>query len=80
MKRAFSFGDRSIETAVRRVNEVRRVALIGAGTMGQGIAIDLLRKTDFEVVFLDVQPAALERDRKKLARLWQQQVRGAQIR
>ena len=47
MKRAFSFGDKSIEAAVRRANEVRSVALIGAGTMGLGIAIDLLNKTDY---------------------------------
>ena len=37
MKRAFSFGDKSIESVVRRVNDVRKIAVIGAGTMGQGI-------------------------------------------
>ncbi len=61
MKRAFAFGDKSIESAVRRVNEVRCVAVIGAGTMGQGIAIDLLKKTDYELILLDVQPEALAR-------------------
>ncbi len=80
MKRAFSFGDRSLEPAVRRVNEVRRVAVIGAGTMGQGIAIDLLRKTDYEVILLDVQAQALERAREMLGKMWQQQVKSYQIR
>jgi 3-hydroxyacyl-CoA dehydrogenase/enoyl-CoA hydratase/carnithine racemase len=80
MKRAFSFGDRSLEPAVKRVNQVRCVAVIGAGTMGQGIAIDLLRKTDYDVVLLDVQAEALARAKARLTDLWQQQVRGAQIR
>lgn len=80
MKRAFSFGDRSIESAARRVNEVRCVAIIGAGTMGQGIAVDLLGKTDYELILLDVQAAALERARARLQALWAQQVQRAQIR
>ena len=80
MKRAFSFGDRSIEPAVRRVNEVRCAAVIGAGTMGQGIAVDLLNKTDYEVILLDVQAEALERAKAKLNGLWQRRVKGAQIR
>jgi 3-hydroxyacyl-CoA dehydrogenase/enoyl-CoA hydratase/carnithine racemase len=80
MKRAFSFGDRTIEPAVRRVNAVRRVAIIGAGTMGQGIAADLLRKTDYEVILLDVQAEALERARTWLSGRWRQQVQSAQIR
>ncbi len=80
MKRAFSFGDRSIEPAVQRVNEVRCVAVIGAGTMGLGIAIDLLKKTDYDVILLDVQAEALERAKTKLDDLWQQQVKGSQIR
>jgi 3-hydroxyacyl-CoA dehydrogenase len=80
MKRAFSFGDRSLEPAVRRVNQVRSVAIIGAGTMGQGIAIDLLRKTDYEVILLDVQAEALKRAETKLNGMWQEQVASAQIR
>ncbi len=60
MKRAFSFGDKAIEPAVRRVNEIRCVAIIGAGTMGQGIVIDLLRKTDYAITLLDVKQEALD--------------------
>ena len=80
MKRAFSFGDKSIEPAVDRVNQVRCVAVIGAGTMGQGIAIDLLQKTDYEVLLLDVQPEALKRAEARLGSLWKRQVKGAQLR
>ncbi len=80
MRRAFSFGDRTIEPAVRRVNEVRCVAIIGAGTMGQGIAIDLLQKTDYDIILLDVQAEALKRAEAKLTSLWQQQVKRTQIR
>jgi len=80
MNRAFSFGDRSIDPAVKRVNEIRKVAVIGAGTMGQGIAIDLLQKTDYEVVLLDVRAEALRRAEAKLDGLWQRQVKGAQMR
>ena len=80
MKRAFAFGDKSIEAAVSRVNRLRRVAVIGAGTMGQGIAIDLLRKTDCEVVLLDVQAEALKRAEDRLNNQWLQQIKGAQIR
>ena len=80
MKRAFAFGDKSLEAAVRRVNEVRCVAIIGAGTMGQGIAIDLLQKTDYRIILLDVQAAALERARARLTDWAMQQVQQNRIR
>ncbi len=80
MKQALSFGDRSIEAAVRRVNQVRSIGVIGAGTMGQGIAIDLINKTDCRVVLLDVHSEALERARRRLEETWRQQVQRTQIR
>jgi 3-hydroxyacyl-CoA dehydrogenase/enoyl-CoA hydratase/carnithine racemase len=80
MKRAFSFGDKSIESAVRRVNELRCVALIGAGTMGQGIALDLLSKTDYRLILLDVSAEALERSRSVLSEHCARQVRERRIR
>ncbi len=80
MKRAFAFGDESIESAVRRINEVRCVGIIGAGTMGRGIAVDVLKKTDYEVILLDVDAAALERAKGKISGLWKQQVDKNQIR
>jgi len=56
------------------------LAIIGAGTMGRGIAADLLAKTDYEVILLDVQPAALERVRKAFQDQWRLQVQRAQLR
>lgn len=70
MKRAFSFGDKSLEPAVRRINEIRCVAVIGAGTMGQGIVIDLLQKTGYEVLLLDVKEEALDFARGRFEDLW----------
>jgi 3-hydroxyacyl-CoA dehydrogenase/enoyl-CoA hydratase/carnithine racemase len=80
MNRAFSFGDKSIEAAVRRVNELRCVALIGAGTMGSGLALDLLAKSDYRLILLDVSAAALERARALLQEDWARQVRERRIR
>ena len=71
MKRAFAFSDKSLEQAVRQVNAVRCVAVIGAGTMGQGIAVDLLDKTDCRVVLLDVRREALEQARRRLEQSWE---------
>lgn len=80
MKRAFAFGEKSIEPAVRRINEIRRIAVIGAGTMGQGIIEDLLKKTDYQVIVLDVATAALERCRAALAAAWERQMAANQLR
>lgn len=80
MKRAFSFGDKAIEAAARRVNELRCIALIGAGTMGQGIALDLLSKTDCRLIVLDTSAAALERAQTRLSETWTAQVRDRRIR
>lgn len=80
MKKAFAFGDKTLESAVKRINAIRRVAVIGAGTMGQGIAAHLLRKTDYEVVLLDVSAQALERAKEKFSQLWAGEVKGGRMR
>ena len=67
MKRAFAFGDKSIEAVVRRINDIKSVALIGAGTMGQGIAVDLLAKTDYTIILLDVD-AEIDFDERELGK------------
>ncbi len=67
MEEAFAFGDKSNESAVKRINEIRHIAIIGAGTMGQGIVTDLLRKTDYTITILDIQREALNRARDRLA-------------
>jgi 3-hydroxybutyryl-CoA dehydrogenase len=80
MKNAFAFGDKTLESAVRRVNDIRRVAVIGAGTMGQGIAIDMLHKTTFEVILLDIRDDVLDRARDRLSQQWAREVKSTQIR
>jgi len=80
VKRAFAFGDGSLDAAVRRVNEVRCVAVIGAGTMGQGIVIDLLRKTDCQIVLIDVSADALARARTAFRSLGERDVKALRLR
>ena len=80
MKKAFSFGDKSVEAAVARINAVRRIAVIGAGTMGQGIILDLLNKTDYDLVVLDVSDDAMAKAQDRFRSVWQKQVRDGQIR
>ena len=80
MKRAFSFGDKSLDAAVRRVNDVKSVAVIGAGTMGQGIAIDLIQKTDYALILLDVQSEALDRAKSRFDKMWDKQAADKRLR
>lgn len=51
----------------RPVDEVRRVAVVGAGIMGGGIAT-LLLMHDLEVVLIDPDPQALERAAARIAK------------
>lgn len=60
-----------MEAAVRRINEVRCMAIIGAGTMGQGIAADLLAKSDWHLILMDVGPEALNKAKVRLEEQWQ---------
>ncbi|MFO0838449.1 MAG: 3-hydroxyacyl-CoA dehydrogenase NAD-binding domain-containing protein [Phycisphaerae bacterium] len=80
MKRAFSFGDKTIDSAARRCNELRGIGVIGAGTMGVGIVIDLLAKTDYQLVVLDVSQEALDRAAARLSEWRESQVRDRRIR
>lgn len=80
MKKAFAFGVREMEAAVRRVNALRTAAVIGAGTMGRGIAADLLRKTGLNVVLLDVRPEAMREAREALAARWAAEVKAGRLR
>lgn len=66
MGMCFSYGNRLLGRQVARLNSVRNIALIGAGTMGIGIGIDLLNKTDYGITFIDIADAALERAKKEI--------------
>ncbi|MDP6310680.1 MAG: 3-hydroxyacyl-CoA dehydrogenase NAD-binding domain-containing protein [Phycisphaerales bacterium] len=80
MKQAFSYGDKTIDPAVKRVNAIKRVAVIGAGTMGQGIVIDLLLKTEAEVVVLDINDTSLDRAKAIISGRWKGDVQGFRMR
>ena len=47
--------------------EIKKIAVVGAGTMGNGIA-QLSATTGFQTVMIDVDPKALERARETIAR------------
>lgn len=80
MKKAFIFGNKTVDEAVMRVNSLQKIAVIGAGTMGQGIAIDLLRRTECEVILLDVSKDALDTAISRLEKGWARDVKNAMIR
>ena len=48
------------------MNEIRRVAVVGAGTMGNGI-VHVFAQTGYDVTMIDVQAEALERARATIA-------------
>ncbi len=80
MNSAFAYGDKSLEPAVSRINEIKCVAIIGAGTMGQGIVTDLLRKTNYKILLLDVKQEALDAARQRFDDLWKQDVSSFRLR
>jgi 3-hydroxyacyl-CoA dehydrogenase/enoyl-CoA hydratase/carnithine racemase len=61
MGTAFSYGNKILQREVSRLKNIRKIAVIGSGTMGIGIGIDILNKTDYEVIFIDISEKSLER-------------------
>ena len=61
MGTVFSFGNKLLQKEVAKLNSIQKIAVIGSGTMGIGIGIDILNKTGYEVIFIDVADSALER-------------------
>lgn len=61
MGTCFSYGNKLLQKEISKLNNVKNIALIGAGTMGIGIGIDILNKTNYGVVFIDVSDKSLER-------------------
>ncbi|NOZ07981.1 MAG: hypothetical protein GXO91_03765 [FCB group bacterium] len=79
MGTCFSFGNRLLKNQITRLQEVKKIALIGAGTMGIGIAIDLLNKTSYELIFIDISNQALARAKRELGRYAEAQVSGGRM-
>ncbi len=66
MGTCFSYGNRLLKKQIIRLNEVKKIVLIGAGTMGVGIGIDLLSKTKYNITYIDIADAALERAQNEI--------------
>ncbi len=61
MGTCFSYGNKSLQKEISKLNSVKNIALIGSGTMGIGIGIDVLNKTNYNIVFIDVAEKSLQR-------------------
>jgi len=66
MGTVFSFGNKLLQKEVAKLHNIQKIAIIGSGTMGTGIGIDILNKTPFEVIFIDVADSALEKASKNI--------------
>ena len=79
MGTCFSYGNRLLQKEVSKLNSVNKIALIGSGTMGIGIAIDILNKTNYEIVFIDVADKSLKRAKSEIKDYFSGMVAGGRI-
>ncbi len=79
MGTCFSFGNRLLKNQIARLNRVDKIALIGAGTMGIGIGIDLLNKTNYQITFIDISTNALKRAKTEIGKYTTGQVSGGRL-
>jgi 3-hydroxyacyl-CoA dehydrogenase len=61
MGTCFHYGNRLLRSQISVLKGIRTVGIIGSGIMGTGIAIDILNKTDFSLLLIDISDAALKR-------------------
>jgi len=79
MGTCFSFGNKSLQKEAARLNKVKKIALIGTGTMGIGIAIDLLNKTTYEIICIDISDQALNRAKSEIGDYFGRMYEGGRI-
>ena len=79
MGTVFSFGNKLLQKEVARLNNIKTIAVIGSGTMGIGIGIDILNKTAYDVVFIDVADSALERATREIGRYFSGMTAGGRM-
>ncbi len=79
MGTCFSFGNKILQKEAARLNKVKKVALIGTGTMGIGIAIDLLNKTGYEIICIDISDQALDRAKNEIGNYFTGMYQGGRI-
>ena len=78
MKKAFIFGDKTLDEAVKRVNSLRKIAVIGAGTMGQGISM-AFANASIPVKILEAGQEALDAGLEKIERAYNSSVEKGRI-
>ncbi len=61
MGTCFHYGNRLLKNQMPVFKRMKTVAVIGSGIMGTGIAIDILNKTGFDLLLIDISDAALKR-------------------
>ncbi len=79
MGTVFSYGNRLLQREITKLNGIKKIALIGSGTMGIGIGIDLLNKTDYDVIFIDISEKSLERAKNEISGYFSGMVEGGRI-
>ena len=79
MKTAFAFGNKSLQKEVVKLNSIRKIAIIGSGTMGIGIGIDILNKTGYDVIFIDVADSALVRAARQIKTYYEEMAGNGRI-
>lgn len=75
----FHYGINELKAQTDFFKNIHRIALIGAGTMGIGIAIDLLNKSPYDLLLIDVSDAALERAQRELSEYYAAQVEASRL-
>lgn len=73
----FNFGRDPLE--LEKLNNLKHIALIGAGTMGYGICIDLLNKTECQIDLIDVSDKALARARREIENYFTEEVKQGRL-
>ncbi len=79
MGTCFSYGNKLLQKEITKLNSVKNITLIGSGTMGIGIGIDILNKTEFNVVFIDVSDKSLKRAQNDIKAYFSGMVSGGRI-
>ncbi|MFC1851688.1 3-hydroxyacyl-CoA dehydrogenase NAD-binding domain-containing protein [candidate division CSSED10-310 bacterium] len=79
MGTCFSYGNKLLQRQIIKLNNVKKIALIGSGVMGIGIGIDLLNKTKYEIIFIDIAAEALQRAEKEIKAYFSGMVKGGRM-
>ncbi len=79
MGTCFSYGNKLLQKEISKLNSVKKIAVIGSGTMGIGIGIDILNKTNYKVVFIDVADKSLERAKNDIKEYFSSMVKSGRL-